>query len=99
MSGRRTQEQAPDREPTFEEFVAARKVIIYVRRAMAEARNGKGACAPARDPLALADSPIMAEIVMRSSHLCDPALFERSQLASAEGLYERSFYDVASAGE
>lgn len=85
--------------PTFEEYQAARKVIVYVRRALAEARNGRGARRPGSDPLALADSPIMAEIVMRSSPVCDPALFERTQLASAEGLYQRSQYDAAQAGD
>jgi hypothetical protein len=86
-----------DAEPTFEEFEAARRVIIYVRlelAAQSRAADGRGlARGMRRDPLALADSPIMAEIVMRSSPAFNPAFFERSHLGSAEGLFERSHRD------
>lgn len=97
--GRRNQEQDFGPEPTFEEFEAARKVIIHVRRELAAARNGRGACIAGRDPLAIADSPIMAEIVMRSSAVCNPALWEQTQLASGEGQYQRTVYDAAHAGD
>lgn len=96
---RKNTEQAFGPEPTFEEFETARKVIIFVRRMLAAERNGKGACRAGRDPLALADSPVMAEIVMRSSAVCNPALWEQTQLASGEGQYARSHYDAARAGE
>lgn len=80
-------------EPTFEDFEAARRVIVYVRQELAAERHGKGACAAGRDPLALADSPIMAEIVMRSSPVCNPALWESTQLISAEQHFERNQND------
>jgi hypothetical protein len=96
---RKNTEQDFGPEPTFEEFEAARKVIIFVRRMLAAERLGRGACRAGRDPLALADSPVMAEIVMRSSSVCNPARWEQTQLASAEGQYERSYYDAARAGE
>lgn len=64
-------------EPTFEDYVTARRVIIHVRELMAE--SGKD--------FSLLGDPFFAEIVMRSSRICNPELWNQSQLASAEGNY------------
>lgn len=59
-------------EPTFDEYVAARRVIVFVRRELAaEGRpRARGA-----DALSLGNSDIFAEIVMRSSPFFNPAHF------------------------
>lgn len=75
----------PPEEPSFEEFCAARRVIVWVRRWLEEAG----------EHISLSEDAIFSQVVMRSSPLADPALFEESQLLSAEGRYERSFYDAA----
>jgi hypothetical protein len=66
-------------DPTSEEYRIARRVMVYVRKQL-EAEGVR---------LTLSENRIFSEVVMRGSAVCDPALWEQSQLTSAEGLYER----------
>lgn len=81
---RRTPARDDGPEPTFEDYQTARRVMIQVRRGLDAA--GQKAM--------LSECPVFGEIVFRSSPLCDPASFARTQLASAEGRYERSSSDA-----
>ena len=69
-----------EREPTFDEYMTARRVMIYTRRWLE--RNG--------ERVTLSEDPIFSHVVLMSSSLNNPALFEASELASAEGRYDRS---------
>lgn len=66
-------------EPTPEQFRVARDVMVWVRKRL-EAEG---------EHLTLSEDRIFSECVMRGSAVCDPELWEQSQLTSAEGLYER----------
>jgi hypothetical protein len=66
-------------EPTFDDFLTARRVMVWVRKWL----EGQG------EHVTLSECPIFSQVVLRSSPVCDPALFESTQLASAEGLFVR----------
>lgn len=68
-----------DWEPTFEEYLTARRVMIHVRGWL----EGQG------EHVSLSGCPVFAHVVMQSSPVVNPALFESAGLASAEGLFER----------
>lgn len=71
--------QRQTEEPTFEEYRTARRVMAYVRKSLEESG----------ERLTLSEDRIFSEVVFRGSAVCDPELFERSQLGSAEGNFER----------
>jgi hypothetical protein len=85
---RRNPEQDLGPEPTFEDYEIARRVMIHTRRWLEE----QG------EHVTLSDCPVFSHIVLNSSPVVNPALYERSQLASAEGGYERSYRDTVNGG-
>jgi hypothetical protein len=81
---RRSPSHADGGAPTFEDYVTARRVMIHVRKWLEE----QG------EHVTLSECPIFSHIVLQSSPVCDPKLFESSQLASAEGSYIRTDSDA-----
>lgn len=75
-------------EPGFEDFLTARRVMIWVRRWL----EGQG------EHVTLSECPIFSQVVLRSSPVCNPELWERTVLASAEGGFDRSVPQFTRAG-
>lgn len=82
MTKRRRRAERPDDgwEPTFEDYLRAREVIIFVRKWLA--KHG--------EHVNIGSCPVFSHILINGSPLADPEQFAPSQLASGEGQYLRS---------
>lgn len=82
--GRDSQPQDFGPEPTFEDYVTTRRVMIHTRRWL----ESQG------ERVSFSGCPVFAHVVLNSSPVVNPELFERTQLASAEAQYVRTHQEA-----